>query len=579
MFSRPNESSRSETTVTLPRLGLGIVLLALASPSMLRGQEFTRADTLRGSNGPARAWWDVTYYDLNVRIDPGKQAIEGWNAVTFDAIEARSDPEWQIDLQAPLAIDSVVLSNERLPVRSEGSAHFVTVPGSHDPGDRMTIAVHYSGKPIVAERPPWDGGFIWAEQERGEPWVATANQGLGASVWWPNKDYQGEEPDSQRVALTVPDPMVNVSNGRLRGVTPNADGTSTYEWFVASPINNYAIAVNAARFAHWQEVYDGLEGPLTLDFWPLEENESRAREQWTQTQPMLECFEHWFGPFPWYEDGFKMIESPHLGMEHQSAIAYGNGYQNGYLGRDLSGSGEGMKWDFIIVHEAAHEWWGNNITTEDVADMWVHESFANYSENLYTECLTGSKAAGAAYVIGSRRNILNDAPVQGVYGVQSEGSSDMYYKGGSMLHTIRQLIADDELWRSILHGLNRDFARQIVTGAQVERYIARESGLDLDRVFEQYLRSPDVPALEWRLADGSLHYRWADVVEGFDMPVRVILDEGGIVQREGAGAGGGDAAMSFELRPTPEWQTRPVEARARGLQIDPDYYAVARRMP
>jgi len=530
--------------------------------------EFTHADTLRGSNGPARFWWDVTFYDLAVRINPSDSTISGSNAITYEVWEAGDELDLQIDLQAPLGIDSIVMAGDaagggRLTVRTDGNAHFARVPGHQFAGDTHTVTVYYHGAPVIAARPPWDGGFIWATNADGDPWVATANQGLGASVWWPNKDYQEEEPDSQRIALTVPDPMMHVGNGRLRSVASNGDGTSTYEWFVASPINNYGIAVNAGQFAHWQETYDGLEGPLTLDFYPLAENESAARQQWTQTQPMMRCFEEWFGPYPWYEDGFKMIESPHLGMEHQSAIAYGNGYQNGYLGRDLSGTGQGLAWDFIIIHETAHEWWGNNITTKDVADMWVHESFANYSENLYTECLTGSKQAGAEYVIGTRALIENAAPIVGAYGVQNPGSGDMYYKGGNMLHTVRQLLDDDSRWRSILRGLNADFARQTVTGAQVEAYIADGSGLKLDKVFDQYLRTTMVPVLEWAIADSMLSYRWMNVVEGFDMPVRVTL---------GAGP------LEVRLSATEAWQTAAIPSDVTALAVDPDFYVESRRV-
>lgn len=547
---------------------------------------FTRADTLRGSNGPARAWWDVTFYDLSVSIDPASRSISGMNRIHYRVLEAPPTGEMQIDLQAPLVLDSVVHRGRRVPVRSEGNAHFAEVGGNTEGGAMAghvevgaagrhagigavdSVAVHYHGRPVVAANPPWDGGFIWTEDPSGEPWVATANQGLGASVWWPNKDYQGEEPDSQRVALTLPEAMTAVSNGRLREVTRNDDGTATWSWFVASPINNYAIAVNVGTFAHWREIHDGAEGPLTLDFWPIADNHAAARVQWTQTRPMLRCFEEWFGPYPWYEDGFKMIESPHLGMEHQSAIAYGNGYQNGYLGRDLSGTGQGLAWDFIIVHEAAHEWWGNNLTTEDVADMWVHEGFANYAENLYTECLAGSAAAGAEYVIGTRDAIRNDVPIIGSYGVQHQGSGDMYYKGGNLLHTIRQLVGDDARWRSILRGLQRDFRRSIVTSAQVEDYIAEASGLRLGPVFDQYLRTTMVPLLEWRLEGTDLSYRWADVVDGFAMPVDVTTSEG-VTASKGA---------VLRLRPTREWRTTVVAPGTTGITVDADFYVRSRKV-
>ena len=355
---------------------------------------------------------------------------------------------------------------------------------------------------------------------------------------------------------------MNVSNGRLRSVTHNADRTTTFEWFVTSPINNYDVAVNAGQYAHFSDVYRGENGPLTLDFWPLAYHVGAAKEQFKQAATLLQCLEHWYGPFPWYEDGYKLVETPHLGMEHQSAVAYGNRYQNGYLGTDLSGSGWGLRWDFIIVHESAHEWFGNNITTKDIADMWVHESFASYAENLYTECRFG-KAAGAAYVIGTRKKVKNDRPVVGRYGVNNEGSGDMYPKGSNMLHTIRQIVGDDEKWRGILRGLSSTFRRQTVTGAQVQRYISGQAGIDLAPVFAQYLTTTKIPVLEYRVDGPTLSYRWADVVAGFAMPVRVTLSNG-------------DTTV---LRPTTEWQTLPGAAGdASKFRVDENYYVVARRV-
>lgn len=550
---------------TLRRVVGAAAVAALAGgPASAQSPGFTRADTLRGSNGPERAWWDVTFYDLNVAIDPATRSIDGHNAITYDVVgSAPASRELQIDLQPPLVVDSVTSKGARLPLRNEGAAWFAAVPSLQQPGTRHTVVVWYHGTPVVAANPPWDGGFIWATDGEGRPWVATANQGLGASVWWPNKDWQGEEPDSQRIALTVPEPMVEVSNGTLRSVETHPDGTATWEWFVASPINNYAIAVNAGSFAHWHETYDGLGGPLDVEFWPLAENLDAARRQWPeQTRSMLRCFEEWFGPYPWYEDGFQMIEAPHLGMEHQSAIAYGNGYQNGYRGRDLSQTGRGLTWDFIIVHEAAHEWWGNHLTTEDVADMWIHEGFANYSENLYVECLTGSAAAGAEYVIGTRANIQNDVPIIGAYGVQDQGSGDMYYKGGNLLHLIRQLVGDDARWKAVLRGLQTEFARQIVTSAQVESWIAAQTELDLGPLFDQYLRTTRIPVFEWRRNGAEMDYRWANVVDGFSVPVDVRL-------------GGG---VTLHLRPTAEWQSVAVPAGAADPLVDEDWYVDQRRV-
>jgi aminopeptidase N len=375
-------------------------------------------------------------------------------------------------------------------------------------------------------------------------------------VWWPNKDHQSDEPDSQRVAITVPDPMVDVSNGRLRSTKKNDDGTTTYEWFVKNPINNYGVEVNAGTYAHFSDTYQGEKGALSLDFWPLAYHLDIAKTQFTQAKSMLACFEHWFGPYPWYEDGYKLIEAPHLGMEHQSGVAYGNRYLNGYSGRDLSGTGLGMEWDFIIVHESAHEWWGNNITSKDVADMWVHESFANYAEALYTEC-RHDKESGAKYVIGVRQRVRNDGPIIGTYGVQNEGSGDMYYKGGNMLHTIRQIVDNDTLWRGILRGLNSTFWHQTVTGKQVQDYMSRRAGKNLSKVFEQYLGTAKLPRFEYKIDGATLSYRWANAVTGFDMPIKVALNDG---------------SLSF-IRPTTEWKTATLKLSSpSAFRVDENFY-------
>jgi aminopeptidase N len=555
-----------------------IALLCIIMNTEARAQESapTRADTLRGSyTTPGRNWWDVTFYDLHVTVNPADSTIHGYNAISYRAL--RSGRELQIDLMEPLVVDSMVQEGRRVRVRKDGNAYFASVGQGRPTNGRPTtgrptnqITVYYHGKPHVAVRPPWQGGFSWTADSLGRAWVVTTDQGMGASVWWPNKDTQADEPDSQRVALTVPDSLMNISNGRLRAVTTQ-NGWSTWEWFVKNPINNYAIAVGLGNYAHFGDIYHGEKGPLTIDYWPLDYHLEAARRQFPQTITMLACFEKWFGPYPFYEDGFKLIEVPNNGMEHQSAIAYGNRYANGYQGRDGSGTGLGMKWDFIIVHEAAHEWFGNNITTKDLADMWVHESFANYSENLYTECLFG-KEDGARYVIGTRRQIGNRNPIiPAHYGVNAQGSGDMYPKGGNLLHTIRQIVGDDEKWRQILRGLNQTFWHQTVTGKQVEEYISRKAGMDFSKIFDQYLRTIMIPQLEYRIEGNGLQYRWTNVVPGFDMPVEVT------VKRSEQ-----DSGVTARIRPTEQWQTNwqtlTGDPPVTSLEVDPDYYVTARRV-
>ncbi len=540
-----------------------LAALALCQFGRLQAQDTTRythADTLRGSNGPARAWWDAGFYDLHVRVNPADSTISGWNGITYRVLEPAR--EMQIDLQVPLVLDSVVQDRRRLTFRRDSNAFFVTLAARQRAGETKTVTVWYHGRPRVATRPPWSGGFSWTRDSLGHPWIATTDEGLGASVYWPLKDYLGDEPDSQRIAITVPDSITDVSNGRLRGTTHNPDGTTTWEWFVDDPINSYDVAVNAGAYAHYADTLDGEAGKLSLDFWPLSDHLEAARGPFRQAVPMLRCFEEWFGPYPWYRDGYKLVEAPHLGMEHQSAVAYGNRFENGYLGRDLSRTGLGLQWDFIIVHESAHEWWGNSLSAQDHADMWLHESFANYAEAIYTECQLG-KTAGAAYVIGVRKGIRNDRPIVPAFGVNAQGSGDMYPKGGNMLHTIRQIVDDDAKWRGILRGLQQTFRHQTVTGKQVEDYISREAGVDLSKVFAQYLTTTMVPELDYKVEGGELSYRWTNVVPGFDMPVRVNVPGSG----------------TRLLHPTEAWQTLPVTSpQAADLVVDENFYVTQKNV-
>jgi len=558
------------------RSSLLVVFSLLLFPAVASTQTFTHADTLRGSNGPARAWWDAAFYDLHLKVNPVDSSISGYNAITYRVVKSPPKQEMQIDLQMPLVVDSIVQEGLDLSARRDGNAFFVTLVAPQKVGTTKTVAVYYHGKPTAAVHPPWDGGFVWALDSLGRRWIVTANEGLGASVWWPNKDYLADEPDSQRISITVPDSLIDVSNGRLRGTglesrifdakpidgnTPApAPGWATYEWFVANPINNYDVAVNAGHYAHYNDMFEGEDGKLTLDFYPLDYHLDTAKKQFAQVKPMLQCFETWFGPYPWYKDGYKLVETPHLGMEHQSAVAYGNHYKNGYLGRDRSATGHGMKWDFIIIHESAHEWWGNNITMQDQADMWIHESFATYAEGLYTECQQGKKA-GEEYTIGQRKLIRNDKPIIAAYGVNAEGSGDMYDKGGNMLLTIRQLVDDDARWRGILRGLNKTFWHQTVTTKQIEDYMSRAAGMNLSKVFDEYLRTTMIPTLEYKLAGQKLSYRWGNVVPGFAMPVKVTTSTGRYAW----------------IRPTERWKSMAVKlGRPEDFSVDSTFYVNAK---
>ncbi len=531
---------------------IAICLLAISAAAAQ--ESFSRQDSLRGSITPERSWWDLTYYDLRVSVDPDTRSLSGSNTIHYRVLEPGM--RMQIDLQPPMQISEVTQEGRSLRVENEGNAHFITLQHPQSEGSLQELTIAFSGTPKEAVRAPWDGGFSWSVDSEGQPFVATSCQGLGASVWWPNKDHMYDEVDSMAIAITVPKPLNAVANGRLREVSEEGD-SSTYQWFVANPINNYGVNANIAVYDHFGGSYQGEKGTLDLDYYVLPENREKAARQFKQVPLMLEAFEHWFGPYPFYEDSFKLVEVPYLGMEHQSSITYGNGYENGYLGHDLSGSGWGLKFDFIIIHEAGHEWFANNITYKDAADMWIHEGFTAYSENLYLDYHYGHEAA-AAYVIGTRRNIQNDRPVIGTYGVNSEGSADMYYKGANMLHTLRQLIEDDALWRSILRGLNRDFYHQTVSTQQIEDYISEKSGKDLSAFFNQYLRSTDIPTIEYRIEGDQMHFRYTNIVEDFDMPVRVQVGE--------------------ELRwifPEADWKTEAIPEGAL-LEFDPNFYIESR---
>lgn len=504
----------------------------LAAQPLQHGSDFTRADTLRGSNGPFRAWWDVGHYDVRVRPDLGNKAIQGETTITITTLAAGQ--RMQIDLQQPLVVDSIKAElaaamnetgrgSEHLHFTRDGNVVWVDFPGLVEAGSTFPVKVFYHGKPHEARNPPWDGGWTWTQTESGEPWATVACQGLGASVWYPCKDYQGDEPDSAALHIIVPEHLKGIGNGRLRGTKKNGDGTTTWNWAVESPINAYNLVPYIGPYTFLGEVCPSEGGKLTLDYWVLRGNEVKALDHFRQVPGVIHCLEEWFGPYPFPADGYKLVEAPHLGMEHQSAIAYGNRFQDGYAGTDLSGTGWGLKWDFIIVHESAHEWFGNNITTADIADMWVHEAFANYAEALYTECRFG-KGAGEDYVVGLRRNIRNDIPVQGPYGVNREGSTDMYYKGSNMLHTIRQIMADDSLFKAMLREMNHRFHHAVVTGAQVEQFISAYSGIDFSKVFDQYLRTTRVPELQWTVHRGQLYVRFANCVNGLAMPVGILVN-------------------------------------------------------
>ena len=493
-----------------------ILLILLLSSLISVSQNFTRQDTLRGSITPQRAWWDLTYYHLDISVDPEKKYLKGSNTVQYKVLETSN--EMQIDLQKPLKITRIVQDNKDLDYRLDGYSYFIKLKKNQKKGQIKSLKIFYEGSPKVAIRPPWDGGLTWTRDSNGKDFIASSNQGIGASIWWPNKDHMYDEVDSMLISVNVPKDLINVSNGRLRSIEDFGE-TKTFNWFVSNPINNYGVNINIGDYVTFSEVYDGEKGDLDMIYYVLRDNIERAKTQFKDAIKMMQAFEHWFGPYPFYEDSFKIVEVPYLGMEHQSSITYGNKYMKGYLGRDLSRTGWGLKFDYIIIHEAGHEWFANNITYKDIADMWVHESFTTYSENLFLDYHYGKEAA-SDYVIGTRAGISNSSPMIGTYGVNKRGS-DLYTKGANLLHTLRQIAKDDEIWRMILRGLNSEFYHQTVDTKQIEEYITSKIGFDLTTFFDQYLRDIRIPNLEYSISNGILTYRWIDVIENFTMPLEI----------------------------------------------------------
>ena len=530
-------------------------------------QKFTRQDTLRGSVTKERVWWNLLHYDLQVKIDAKNKYISGSNTIEYEVL--KNYQVMQIDLQSPMQIIKATQNGKDLSYTKEGSAYFIDLYESQKTGDKNEITIIFNGKPIEAKNPPWDGGFTWKRVQNPldsistnkqkkvliNNFIATSCQGIGASIWWPCKDHLYDEPDNGvTIIITPPKGLMGVSNGKLKKVIQNQDSTNTYHWEVINPISNYGININIANYSHFSEIYPGEKGPLDCDYYVLPQNLEKAKIQFQQVSKMLEAFEHWFGPYPFYEDSYKLVEVPYLGMEHQSSVTYGNGYKNGYLGNDLSSTGWGLKFDFIIIHESGHEWFANNITYKDIADMWIHEGFTTYSEVLYLDYHFGSKA-GNEYLIGFRNRIQNDKPIIGNYNINNKGSGDMYAKGAAMIHTLRQLINDDEKFRSILRGINKEFYHQTVTTQQIENYLSQQSNLDLNAFFNQYLRTIKIPVLEYKIENSTIKYRYNNIVNDFQIPLKVFVDN-----------------KERWIYPTKKWKTIRNTNKNSTFYIDKNFY-------
>ena len=514
-----------------------------------KGETIKNEDSLKGSNTSYRDFWDVKKYELSVEPNFEKKTVSGSNLMSFEITKDVKNPTFQIDLQQPMEYQFIGLNKCFTPKR-KGDFIFIETKKSFKKGEKYTFNIQFSGNPKVAKKAPWDGGWVFSKDKKGNPFMSVAQEGDGVSLWLPSKDLWSDEPDQGIVMkIITPKDLVGVGNGRLIKQTQEKD-KNTFTWEVKNTINPYSIVPNVGKYVNFKDSFDGEKGKLDLDYWVLDYQLEKAKKQFQQVKPMMQAFEYWFGAYPFYEDSYKLVESPYLGMEHQSNVAYGNHYENGYLGRDLSGTGVGLNWDFIIIHESGHEWFANNITAKDQADMWIHESFTAYSETLFTEKYMDKNAA-ETYIRGTRQAVENDIPIIGKYGIRNEGSGDMYYKGANMLHTIRQVINDDEKFRQILRGLNKDFYHQTVTTQQIENYISTKSGIDFSSVFDQYLRTTKIPTLEYSQTGNQLKFRYQNSVKNLKLPIRINGNQ--------------------EISPTEAWQTITLKTDAP-VVFDDNYF-------
>ncbi|MBL0308330.1 MAG: M1 family metallopeptidase [Bacteroidetes bacterium] len=526
------------------------ILLTFTTSAQALGEQkktFTRADTLRGSLRPERTCFDVNYYELNIKVDTGEHSISGSNKIVFKAMN--NFRVMQIDLFENMNIIQIISEGKELKYKREFNAVFVYFENEVPSGSTREITVYYQGKPIVAKRPPWDGGFTWTYDNNGKVWVGVSCEGMGASSWWPMKDHLSDEPDSMRIICTVPSGLQCISNGVEENVNMRGDNTTTFHWKVSYPINSYNVTLNIGDYVHFADQYVAADGEkLDLDYYVLSYNLEKAQQQFKQVKPMMSCYEKYLGKYPFWNDGYALVETPYLGMEHQGAIAYGNKYLTGYAGRDFSRIG--LDFDYIIIHESGHEWWGNSVSCKDIADMWIHEGFCTYSEAIYVECLFGKDTA-MRYINAKKTSVGNKNPVVGIYGVNEEGDGDMYAKGMLMLNTIRHIINKDGLWWSIVKGISDTAFKYKTTDYQeITNYISKKSGINLAPVFEQYLKQANIPVLEYKLkktkhGEYELSYRWQVDVKNFRMPFVISYSAG----------------QEKRINGSDEWQTTSIKLK------------------
>ncbi len=505
----------------------------------------SRADSLRGSLRIERTCYDVKTYDLHIRIDTSGRGLSGSNRIGFVALA--DFKTLQIDLFSNMEISKITAQGNELKFRREFNAVFVDMHDEVKAGEKNSITVYYSGKPLIAKNPPWDGGFTWQKDHNGKMWITVSCQGIGASVWWPCKEDAGDEPDRMNIQCNVPTGMRCVANGQEEEPVVSLDGTTTYKWAISYPINNYGVSINIGDYVHWHDIYHAADGDtLALDYYVLSYNFEKSKVQFEQVKPMLACYEKYLGKYPFWRDGYALIETPYLGMEHQSGIAYGNKFKKGYAGMDRSGMN--LPFDYIIIHESGHEWWGNSLSSKDMADMWIHESFCTYSEAIYVECTYGYDTA-MTYVNALRGTVANQRPIIGTYGINREGHSDMYVKGMLFLNTLRHVVNNDELWWPMIKNMSdTTFKYQSLDYSDVVKFFDEKTGLNLDSFFAQYVKNAALPEFSYKLKKKGgkyqLQYRWNAKVTDFNMPIDILIS--GKKQR---------------IYPTSEWKKISLDMR------------------
>ena len=509
----------------------------------------TRAEMLRGAYGPYRANNDLLYYHLDIRVDPAQKFIGGKNTIRFRML--KDDTRIQLDLSEALSVDKILYGTNPLKYERDGSAVFIDFPETLRAGQIYSIDFYYSGHPPETGR---FGGITFKKDASGHDWINTACEGIGASVWWPNKDQWRDEVENMDISVAIPKGLVDVSNGKFAGKTDLGDGYTRWDWHIHYPINNYDVSLNIGNYVQFSDKL----GDLSLDFFALPEDLEKAKIQFAQAKGMLEAFQHYFGSYPFAEDGYKLIEAPYAGMEHQSAVTYGNLFQNGYLGHDWTGVGISPRFDFIIIHESGHEWFGNSITAADPSDMWIHEGWTTYLESLYVEYRWG-KADAIKYMSGYRPKVVNLRPIVAERGVNADPTEDQYFKGALMLNTLRSVVDDDAKWWILLYNFYQQFKYRNITTDDVVSYFNQQTGMNLTPIFDQYLRHTQIPRLELLFgeAPGMVMYKWSADEETFSMPVRV-----------------GTADHWQIIHPTTEWQSMQTTLTKDEFQVATDLYYV-----